>query len=106
MEALIDPISPDAIGLDFVAQLVPELEVASIGDEQVVIGGATQLVVLNPTAALIFQFLDGEASLGELVDDFTDALGVDRAVVENDVLTFVQDLGANGLLVGVALPPP
>ena len=67
---------------------------------------ATQLVVLNPTAALIFQFLDGEATLGELVDDFTDALGVDRDVVEDDVLTFVRELGANGLLEGVALPQP
>ena len=106
METLAAPLTPDDIDLGFVAELVPDLEVATIGDEQVVIGGATQLVVLNPTAALIFQFLDGEASLGELVDDFTDVLGVDRTVVEDDVLTFVRELGANGLLEGVALPTP
>jgi peroxiredoxin len=105
METLAEPISPDDIDLEFVAHLVPELEVAEIGDERVVLGGTTQLVVLNPTAALIFQFLDGEATLGELVDDFTDALGVDRSIVETDVLTFVRDLGANGLLEGVALSP-
>jgi peroxiredoxin len=101
-----EPMTPDDIGLGFVARLVPDLEIATLGDEQVVIGGATQLVVLNATAALIFQFLDGEATLGELVDDFTDALGVDRAVVEEDVLTFVRELGANGLLEGVELPVP
>jgi thiol-disulfide isomerase/thioredoxin len=106
METATDALAPDDIDLEFVARLVPELEVATIGDDQIVIGGATQLIVLNPTAALIFQFLDGDASLGELVDDFTDALGVDRAVVEEDVLVFVRDLGANGLLEGVALPRP
>jgi thiol-disulfide isomerase/thioredoxin len=102
----VNSLTPDDIDLAFVAHVVPELEVATIGDEQVVIGGATQLVVLNPTAALIFQFLDGEASLGELVTDFTEALGVDPAVVEHDVVAFVRELGANGLLEGVALPEP
>src|SRR3954452_6475312 len=106
METLVEPVTPDDIDLGFVAHLVPDLEVATLGDERIVIGGATQLVVLNPTAALILQFLDGEATLGELVDDFTEALGVDRSVVEGDVLAFARELGANGLLEGVALPAP
>ena len=33
-------------------------------------------------------------------------LGVDQKVVEDDVLAFVRELGANGLLEGVALPTP
>jgi peroxiredoxin len=106
METVAESLTPDDIHLEFVPRLVPELEVAEIGDERVVLGGTTQLVVLNQTAALIFQFLDGEASLGELVDDFADALGVDRGTVEADVLSFVRALGANGLLEGVELPPP
>ena len=106
MESLAAPLTPDDIDLGFVAELVPDLAMATIGDEQVVIGGATRLVVLNTTAALIFGFLDGEASLGELVDDFTEVLDVDREVVEADVLTFVRELGASGLLEGVALPMP
>src|SRR4051812_45514315 len=57
MTTVTEPLTPDDIDLAFVAQVVPELEIATIGEEQVVIGGATQLVVLNPTAALIFQFL-------------------------------------------------
>jgi len=106
METLAAPLTPDDIDLGFVAELVPDLEMATIGHEQVVIGGATQLVVLNPTAALILRFLDGETSLADLVDDFTAVLGVDRKVVEVDVLTFVRELGANGLLEGVAVPKP
>src|SRR6478735_11067787 len=106
METLVEPVTPDDIDLGFVAHLVPDLEVATLGDERIVIGGATQLVVLNPTAALIFQFLDGQATLGELVDDFTEVLGVDREVVETDVLSFARELGANGLLEGVELPLP
>jgi peroxiredoxin len=106
MTTVAESLSPDDVDLSFVARVVPELEIATVGNEQVVIGGATQLVVLNQTAALIFQFLDGEATLGELVDDFAEALDLDRAVVEDDVLTFVRDLGANGLLEGVELPAP
>ena len=36
-----EPLAPDDIDLGFVAQVVPELEIATIGDEKVVIGGAT-----------------------------------------------------------------
>jgi len=106
MTTVTEPLTPDDIELGFVARLVPELEVAQIGDENVVIGGNAQLLVLNPTASLIFTFLDGEASLAELVDDFTDVLGVDREVVEADVLTFARQLGAGGFLEGVELPLP
>ncbi len=106
MAAVTEPLSPDDIGPEFAARLVPELQLASVGDEQIVVGGQSQLMVLNPTAGLIFQFLDGEATLAELVDDFADALGAERDVVEADVLTFARELGANGLLQGVALPQP
>src|SRR4051794_695495 len=106
METVTDPISPADIDLEFRAELIADLEVVTVGDEHVVIGGPTRLVVLNPIAALIFQFLDGESSLGELVDDLAEALGLDREVVEEDVLVFVRELGGNGLLAGVVLPQP
>ena len=106
MTTVTEPLTPDDIDLGFVARLVPDLEVATIGDENVVIGGNAQLLVLNPTASLVFNFLDGEATLGELVDDFTDVLGVEREVVEADVLAFARRLGENGFLEGVELPLP
>ncbi|HLM16364.1 MAG TPA: PqqD family peptide modification chaperone [Acidimicrobiia bacterium] len=106
METLTSPVAPDDIDLGFVAQVVTDVDVLAVGGEQIVIGGDAQLVVLNPAASLILTFLDGEASLGELVDDFSDVLGIDRDVVEADVLSFVRELGASGLLEGVALPEP
>jgi hypothetical protein len=103
METTTESVEPGDIGLDFVAALEPGLEVVTVGDERVVLGESGRLVALNPTGSLIFDFLDGDASLAELVDDFTEALGVDRSRVETDVVSFVRDLGENGFLVGVAL---
>jgi thiol-disulfide isomerase/thioredoxin len=104
METATEPVTPDDIDLGFVAQLVPELDVVTVGGEEIVVGGATRVMVLNPTAALVFRFLDGVVTIGELVDDFADALGADHAVVEADIVAFARELGANGLLEGVALP--
>jgi thiol-disulfide isomerase/thioredoxin len=106
METVTQPIGPDDIDLSYVPRLVPGLEMVTIGTEQIVVGDDVGVVALNATGALIFGFLDGEATLAELIDDFTEALGVDRDVVEHDVLEFARHLGANGLLDGVAPPPP
>jgi len=103
METTTESVGPADIGLDFVPELEPGLEVVTVGDERVVLGESGRLVALNSTGSLIFEFLDGDASLAELVDDFTEALGVDRSVVETDVVSFVRDLGENGFLVGVGL---
>jgi hypothetical protein len=40
--------------------------VQDVGGELVVIGGPSRVMVLNPTAALVFQFLDGKGTLGDL----------------------------------------
>jgi len=106
METASPSLSPADIDASFVARLVPELEVVSIGDEQIVVGDETGVVALNATGALIFGFLDGTTTLGELVEDFAAVLDVDPDIVEHDVLEFVRHLGANGLLEGVGLPPP
>ncbi len=106
MEIVTQPVSPDDIDLSFVARLVPDLEVMTVGDEQIVVSDDAGVMALNRPRALIFGFLDGEATLAELTDDFTEVLGVDRDVVERDVLQFARHLGANGLLEGVAWPPP
>ena len=109
METLTDDapgVEPDDIDPGFVARLVPDLVVRDVGGEQVVIGGPRRVMVLNPTAALVFRFLDGEGTLGELATDIADALGADDAQVRDDVLAFARELGWNGLLEGVTLPQP
>lgn len=92
---------PDAIGRTYAPALVEELASVAVGDELIVIGGPMQVVTLNPTAAMVFQFLDGESTIAELTADFGDALGLDLATVEVDVLEFVRDLARKGMLAGV-----
>jgi thiol-disulfide isomerase/thioredoxin len=101
MDLLSTPIAPDEIGLDFAPRRVDDLFESQIGAELVVVGGRAKVVSLNPTAAMVFRFLDGEATLAELVDDLSEELGLDRATVESDVLTFARELGRSGLLEGV-----
>ena len=101
------PIAPDDIDESFVPRVVPEIIELDVGDERIVIGGTWgQAQVLNPTAALVWQFLDGVTPLRDLIDDFSEATGTRRKVVRRDVLAFAQSLGRNGLLVDVAEPQP
>jgi thiol-disulfide isomerase/thioredoxin len=90
------------INASFVARVVPDCFESSIGDEALVVAGQHRVVALNSSAAMVFRFLDGEGTVAELADDFSEVLGVERAEVEAQVLDFVRDLGRNGLLVGVA----
>jgi thiol-disulfide isomerase/thioredoxin len=97
---------PDAIDLSFVARLVSGLVVEDVQGERVVIAGPSQVMVLNPSAALVFQFLDGEGTLGELAADIADALATDPEQVANDVVEFAQSLAWAGMLEGVRFPDP
>jgi len=95
---------PDDIDLTFVARLVPGLVVEDVGGERVVIAGPTQVLVLNPSAALVFQFLDGEGTLGELAADIADALDTDPEQVGADVVEFAQQLAWAGMLEDITYP--
>jgi len=97
---------PDDIGLGFVARLVPGLVVEDVGGERVVIAGPSQVLVLNPSAALVFQFLDGEGTLGELAADIADALDDDPEQVGADVVDFAKQLAWAGMLEGITYPEP
>lgn len=97
---------PDDIDLSFVARLVPGLVVEDVGGERVVIAGPNQVLVLNPSAALVFQFLDGEGTLGELAADIADALDTDPEQVGADVVEFAHQLAWAGMLEGIAFPEP
>jgi thiol-disulfide isomerase/thioredoxin len=99
--------APDDIDLTFVARLVPDLVVENVqGDqgERVVIGGPNRVMLLNPSAAVVFEFLDGEVTLGELAADVADALDVDPEQVGRDIVEFAQQLARAGLLEGISSP--
>src|ERR1700730_8388685 len=106
MALITGDLTPDDITVEFAPRVVPGLVETAVGTDVIVLGGPTQLMVLNPTGALVYQFLDCVASLAELRTDLSEALEVDPAIVEGDVLAFVRELGGNGLLEGVSLPAP
>src|SRR5688500_9887384 len=59
----------------------------TIGDEVVIYRVADSAsLVLNSTAGLLWQCLDGATPLAEIFDDLADAFGADRAEVEKDCL--------------------
>ena len=97
--------TPEEIDGSFVARGIEAQQVA-VGDELVLVAGTSLATVLNPTGALIWACLDGESTLDELITDLSEELGVDRDVVEADVLGFARTLGHAGLLEGVGYPPP
>ena len=97
-------VAPDDIDVGFVPQLSQNLVAMEVGAETVLLGDYGQALVLNPTAGLVWRFLDGETALADLIDDFSEVLDVDRDTVRTDIVDFVRTLGRNGLLQGVAEP--
>lgn len=53
---------------------------------------------LDPVAALVFQLLDGTSSVGALVDDVHDVVGVPTGVAREQIRRVVDRLDARGLL--------
>ena len=97
-------VAPDDIDVRFVPQLSQGLVAMDVGAETVLLGSYGQALVLNPTAGLVWRFLDGETALADLIDDFSEVLDVDRDSVRTDIVDFVRNLGRAGLLEGVAEP--
>lgn len=96
------PFVSDALpSVELAAVLAPAADVASvaIGDEIVVyrVTDAASLV-LNSTAGLLWQCLDGASSLQDIFDDIAAAFGADRAGVEKDCGPVLGTWLAEGLV--------
>jgi hypothetical protein len=61
------------------------------------------LHLLNPTGALLWACFDGESSVGEIVTDIGEELGLPRAMVLADTLALTRHLASEGLLANVEL---
>lgn len=57
--------------------------------------------LLNPTATIIWNSLDGETDLASLTAYLADAFSADLDVVMADVIAVVREFGRQGLLLGV-----
>lgn len=63
----------------------------AIGDEIVLYRARDAAsLVLNPTAGLLWQCLDGRSRLSEIFNDLADAFRTDRATVETDCVPVVS----------------
>lgn len=57
-----------------------------------------QPAYLDPVAALVYQLLDGTATVGELVEDVHDVVGVPKGVARDQIRRVVMRLDAATLL--------
>lgn len=80
------------------------LQPVAVGDELVLVDGWRTATVLNATAALIWERLDGRASVGQIAARLAATEGVPADLVLAEVLDVVRNVGAIGLLEDV--PPP
>jgi peroxiredoxin len=114
-EAVVDntdpvaPLSITDIDETFVPRPIPGVARVELDDEYVLgvrVGSSLQTFYLNRMGGLVWECLDGSASLDELIDDLSDVFAADRAIVAQDVVQLTQKLGLLGLLEGVALVLP
>lgn len=77
---------------------------SEVGDEGVIFDPTTQQMHrLDPQARLVWQLLDGSATLEETCVEIAEAFGADLAQVRADVVSLVHDFTSRELLVGSAV---
>ncbi len=80
---------------------------AVAGDKLVVLDRGTAVChVLNASAGLILEAVDGERSVNAIVDLLAVDTGLDADIIAADVHTALTDLRAHGLVRTVGEPPP
>lgn len=57
-----------------------------------------RLFIPDPIALEVIKRCDGEANVDAIVDDLAKTFNADRAVIENDVSTMLQDLADKGVM--------
>lgn len=87
------------LGLDggFVPELRPGLDVVTLAGETV-IHHAGRIHALDPVATVVWQSIDGRASVDEIAGDLADAFAIPPATARRDVTTMVAELLAIDLL--------
>lgn len=99
--------SSDTIDAAFVARRRGDVAVEELDHELVVLDERTgRLHVLNPTATVVWQCLDGDADLATLAVELATAFGAEADAVRADLLTLARQLADDGLLVGFEPDPP
>jgi hypothetical protein len=80
-----------------------DLSWQEIDDEIVVLDSAnSEYLQLNATGAMLWRWLAEGADQAHLVTALTETFGIDRVTAEHDVMTFLGELDAKGLLSSIA----
>jgi len=107
LEAEQEQLKPADIDERFAPQLREDIASVEIDGETVLlVEGTYRLHWLNQLASIVVSCFDGVATLKELIADFRAAFKADPDVIRNDMLEITRQLGAAGLLVGVAEETP
>jgi thiol-disulfide isomerase/thioredoxin len=102
-----DELKPADIDEHFAPRLRDDIASVEIDGESVLlVEGTYRLHWLNQLATIVVSCFDGTATLEELAADFRSAFRADPEVIRNDLLEITRQLGAAGLLVGVAEEVP
>lgn len=104
---LTDAAPRRAIGDDERPAVRAEVDAATLDGEVVVYNaGDGRVHQLDRLGSLLWDLLDGSATVRELVDDVADAFGAPRDDVDRDVKAFVAELDHYGLLEGSEAAEP
>ena len=100
-----DLTAPDAIDERFVPVARTDVTIGERDGETVLVDRSSGAVhLLNPTAAIVWQCLDGSGTIDEIAIDIADVFGQDASEVGETVVDVVRRFGRQGLLVGVGTP--
>ena len=92
--------SEDVVAREIEGEIIIVPLVAGIGDAE------DELYTLNETGQAIWQQLDGEKSLGQIIQVLQQEYSVSSEELESDVLGFAQELTRRGILTSKQQPPP
>ena len=84
--------SEDVVAREIEGEIIIVPLVAGIGDAE------DELYTLNETGQAIWQQLDGEKSLGQIIQVLLKEYAVSSEELESDVLGFAQELTRRGIL--------
>jgi hypothetical protein len=94
-----NPQVPSDIGLDFVPHPRREIVSVEIDGELIVYDDEREMAhLLSPTAAIVWELLDGRSRVDEIAADIAEAFDLTTDNALDDVITLVQDLASRGLL--------
>ena len=86
------------IDLKSVVSHSPDIVTKKTGNEYVLvpltnnIADMNKLFTLNETGALIWELIDGEKNVGEIVAKFTEDFDIDHETATKDILSFIENM--------------